>query len=121
MPSSIGPDGLSALFSDAAVSSEDDAAAIALSTAFVEQNGHDAILSGAPARPAGNDLSLASVFGGDNPPPAPGSDASNFSFDQFFSQRATAEHVSQQGGDELPESREDVAQFSQWLEGLKQK
>ena len=115
----VGPDALAHLFGNAAVSPEDDAAAVALFTAYAEQNGHDAILSGTPAHPASNDLSLNTVFSAENPAPAP--PPSNFSFDQFFSQRATAEHDAQPGGEEPTESKEDVAQFSQWLEGLKQK
>jgi tetratricopeptide (TPR) repeat protein len=114
-----GPDGLAHLFGNAPVSPEDDAAALALLTAYTEQNGGDSILAGAPARQASGDLSLSAVFSSDNPAPPPS--PSNFSFDQFFSRRATAEHDAQPGGEEATESKEDVAQFSQWLEGLKQK
>lgn len=114
-----GPDGLAYLFGNAPVSPEDDAAALALLTAFTEQNGGATILDGAPARQASGDLSLNAVFNTGNPaPPTP---PSNFSFDQFFSRRATAEHDAQPSGEEATESKEDVAQFSQWLEGLKQK
>ena len=112
-----GPDGLAYVFGNAPVSAEDDAAALMLSTAFVEQNGHESILAGVPAHQATSDLSLNTVFSADNPPPPP----SSFSFDKFFSQRATAEHGVQAIGSEPAESKEDVAQFSQWLEGLKQK
>ena len=115
----VGPDGLSHLFGGAAVSPADDAAAHALATAFTEQNGHDSILAGAPARPAAGDLSLNTVFSSDNPAPPP--PPANFSFDQFFSRRATAEHDAQPSAERATESKEDVAQFSQWLEGLKQK
>lgn len=114
----VGPDELAYVFGNSAVSPEDESAALTLSTAFVEQNGHASILAGAPAHPAASDLSLNTVFSADNPAPPP---ASSFSFDKFFSQRATAEHGIQTGGDEPTESKEDVAQFSQWLEGLKQK
>jgi hypothetical protein len=55
---------------------------------------------------------------------APATPAS-FSFDKFFSQRVTAEHAAQSAKPGVPgapaESREDVAQFTQWLEGLKQR
>lgn len=112
----VGPDGLGYLFENAAVSPSDDAAALLLSTAFVERNGHDAI-GGVPAHQAADDLSLNTVFAGENPAPPP----SSFSFDKFFSQRATAEHAAQAASEEQTESKEDVAQFSQWLEGLKQK
>ena len=113
----VGPDGLAYLFENAAVSAEDDTAALTLSTAFVEQNGHDS-LAGVPAHQASSDLSLNTVFSADNPAPPP---PSSFSFDKFFSQRATADHGVPAVGSEPAESKEDVAQFSQWLEGLKQK
>jgi hypothetical protein len=114
----VGPDGLAYLFGGVAVSPAEDAAALLLSSAFVEHDGHDTI-AGMPAHQAANDLSLNTVFAGDNPAPQP--PPSSFSFDRFFSQRATAEHDAQGAADEPTESREDVAQFSQWLEGLKQK
>ena len=114
----VGPDALAYLFGNAAVSPADDAAALMLSTAFVERNGQDSI-GGVPAHQAANDLSLNAVFAGENPAPPP--PPSSFSFDKFFSQRATAEHDAQGVAAEPAESKEDVAQFSQWLEGLKQK
>lgn len=116
--SKMGPDGLSHLFGGAQVSPADDAAALALATAFAARNGRESI-AGAPARQADGDLSLSTVFSAENPTPPP--PPSNFSFDQFFSRRATAEHDAQSGTEQASESREDVAQFSQWLEGLKQK
>ena len=117
--SEVGPDGLAYLFNNAAVSPLDDAAATMLASAFATHNGQDSILRGAPAHPATNDLSLNTVFSAENP--APAAPPQNFSFDQFFSQRATAEHDASIAGEAQPESKEDVAQFSQWLEGLKQK
>jgi tetratricopeptide (TPR) repeat protein len=114
----VGPDALAYLFGNAAVSPADDAAALLLSTAFVARNGHDSMV-GVPAHQAANDLSLNTVFAGENPAPQP--PPSSFSFDKFFSQRATAEHDAQGVAAEPAESKEDVAQFSQWLEGLKQK
>jgi hypothetical protein len=77
-------------------------------------------ISGEPARRAANDLSLDSVFGA-SAAPAPAA-PSSFSFDQFFSQRATSEHQGSGGTGQAPSSSgDDVAQFTQWLEGLKQK
>jgi hypothetical protein len=74
-------------------------------------------MAGTPARPASGDLTLDTVFKDAEPPPPP----SSFSFDQFFSQRANADHVT--GGAEVQaaESAEEVAQFTQWLEGLKRR
>jgi hypothetical protein len=75
-------------------------------------------LSGAPARPAANELSLDSVFGGEKKggPPAP--PPSSFSFDQFFADRQAATAGGSAGNRESPE---EVAQFTQWLEGLKRR
>ena len=77
-------------------------------------------LSGAPARPAANELSLDSVFGGGQPAPAA---PSSFSFDQFFSKRATAEHPTDMDAPNraAADAQNDVAKFTQWLEGLKQR
>ena len=77
-------------------------------------------ISGAPARPAGNELSLDSVFGAEQqasgPPPPP---PSSFSFDQFFANRDAA--TSGHAGGSVAESAAEVAQFTQWLEGLKRR
>jgi hypothetical protein len=78
-------------------------------------------ITGAPARPASTELSLDAVFGGGETaaPAAP----STFSFDQFFSQRAAAEQggAAPAGGAASTAAPNDVAQFTQWLEGLKQR
>lgn len=85
-------------------------------------------IQGTPARRASKDFSLDSVFGGVSGESKAAESPSSFSFDQFFSQRATAEHPVQSGSDAAgggtsggPESRDDVAKFTQWLEGLKQR
>jgi hypothetical protein len=77
-------------------------------------------ITGAPARTAATELSLDSVFGG--APPAPAAPAS-FSFDQFFSKNATAEHPAHVDAPSGPttDAQNDVAKFTQWLEGLKQR
>lgn len=113
------PDVLGPTLSFAAPSEADEAAAHVLARAF-RQNGHvDApLIAGEPARPAGDELSLKTVFRSEPPPPAP----SSFSFDQFFSQRASADQPTQtapQG--QAAESPEEVARFTQWLEGLKKR
>ncbi len=131
-------DGLAVLFGAAPVSRENEAAGMALAFAFADGSaalgnaaeGSGAML-GAPARRASKDFSLDAVFGGGAPAPPPPQAASSFSFDQFFSQRATAEHPTPSGSSPAgaaggsepagPESRDDVARFTQWLEGLKQR
>lgn len=76
-------------------------------------------LSGRPARPAGNDLSLDSVFGTPRQPGA-SRNTGGFSFDQFFADGAvktpreeSPEPASAGDGDE------DLEQFNSWLHGLK--
>ena len=127
--SSLGPDAIAALFGNGVVAPEDEGAAMSLALAFWDLNGGSRAasseepppISGAPARPASNELSLDTVFGGGETPPAA---PSSFSFDQFFSQRAAAEHGGAAGtggaaaGAAAPD---DVAQFTQWLEGLKRR
>ena len=121
---------LAALFANGAVSAHDESAAMSLALAFFDLNdGTTAAenempqpITGAPARPASTELSLDAVFGGGE---AVASAApSSFSFDQFFSQRAAAEQGgggAAGGGAASADAPSDVAQFTQWLEGLKQR
>jgi hypothetical protein len=124
---SLGHDAIGALFGGGSVTSEDEFAAVALALAFAESGGEGTSgagaahqIAGAPARQASNELSLDSVFGGGGAP-APTA-PSSFSFDQFFSQRAAAEGASGAPGAGTGRGApDDVAQFTQWLEGLKQR
>jgi hypothetical protein len=125
----LGPDAIGSLFGSPPTSADDEGAATALALAFVGLNGGGAEgapvvaesreIVGAPARPAATELSLDSVFGGGQSGAAP----SSFSFDQFFSQRASSEHSPGSAGAQSAgeDSGNDVAQFTQWLEGLKQR
>ena len=117
-------DGLGQLFASAPVGGADENAAVTLSAAFSNDGranggGSASHLQGTPARPASKDLSLDAVFGTENAAPPAGS----FSFDQFFSERATAEQPSPgaRNAVEGQETKEDTARFTQWLEGLKQR
>ena len=119
-------DTLGELFGSPGVSGADENAAVTLAAAFSSDrgengNGSATQLGGTPARPASRDLSLDAVFGGESSRPP----ASSFSFDQFFSQRATAEHPTAGARSGLEgagqETKDDVAKFTQWLEGLKQR
>lgn len=125
---SFAPDAIGTIFGSPRISAEDESAAMALALAYLDLNGRERSpveperreIAGAPARQAATELSLDSVFGTTEPrPPAA---PSSFSFDQFFSQRATSQsatdEASRSGG---PSSQNDVAQFTQWLEGLKQR
>ena len=119
--SPTGDDALAGRFSFPDPSQSDERAAVALAQAFAHSGAAgEASVSGASARLASNELTLDSVFGSRPEDAAPPS----FSFDQFFSQRASAELPTSAAA--APdtgegESAQDVAQFSQWLDGLKQR
>jgi hypothetical protein len=124
---SISTDAISRLFDNAQISLADEGAARSLALAFAETNGADGVpgggsdVGGTPARRATNELSLDAVFGGEGASPAAA--PSTFSFDQFFSTRA----ATQPGSGAVPPgsagtaSPEEVAHFTKWLEGLKQR
>jgi hypothetical protein len=120
------------LFGNAQVSAGDESAARALSFAFADKsdggdsaprNASAVVVEGSPARRASNELSLDSVFGGgeSGAPASP----SSFSFDQFFSRRAATQQPSGSApppaGGAAVDSPEEVAHFTRWLEGLKQR
>jgi len=109
---------LGALWGNVEPDPAEEGAAIMLAMAFADLNGIEN--GGAPAL----DLSGAAAASTARPSvavPAPTAPPSSFSFDKFFSPRVTAEHAAQASGAAAKaESREDVAQFTRWLEGLKQ-
>ena len=118
-------DSLGLLWNNEPPSPDEESAAQVLAVAFAElddaTHGHGALdLSGAAAAVVAARAAAAAATAG-GAPEAP----SSFSFDKFFSQRATAEHAAQRATPSAPgsptESKEDVAQFTQWLEGLKQR
>jgi hypothetical protein len=121
----IAGDAFSALMHDGHPNSADEMAAIVLATTFASSNGDGAHpapeMSGQPARPAASELSLDTVFSGGNAP-APAAGSSDFALNQYFSQRAHGEPGSAgQPRDARHESPEEVAKFTQWLEGLKRR
>jgi tetratricopeptide (TPR) repeat protein len=115
-----GDDALGQVLGFASPTDANDAAARVLARAFMGNGtGREPspAMAGTPARPASGDLTLDTVFKDAEPPPPP----SSFSFDQFFSQRANADHVTGGAEAQAAESAEEVAQFTQWLEGLKRR
>jgi tetratricopeptide (TPR) repeat protein len=114
------------LFNSNGASSEDERAASVLSGAFpaVESQA----LGGRPAERATTELSLDHVFR--EADRKTGRASGNFSFDQFFSETGGASQKQPQrptdpggtavGGPELAPD-DDVAQFNDWLTGLKKK
>ena len=116
---------ITALFGDDAVQGLDEQAAKVLSGAFpaVEPKS----LGGRPAERAKNELSLENVFR--EADRKTGRNSGGFSFDQFFSDgsggqkstnRSTDPSGSAVGGPDLTPD-DDVAQFNDWLSGLKKK
>ena len=117
---------IDSLFPGVEVPPSDDQAAQALSGAFPTVEG--APIAGRPAERARDELSLDNVFREAERKTARASGA--FSFDQFFSEgaapaapapaRTTDPSVASVGGPELSPD-DDVAQFNDWLTGLKKK
>jgi tetratricopeptide (TPR) repeat protein len=116
---------IDALFSGAGSSSADVDAAATLSQAFAteKQETPPAPLKGVPAHAASNELSLDHVFKSTQ---ARRQDTENdsFSFDQFFSDELTdngpksgTEPAASSGTGGAP--GDDIAQFNNWLNGLK--
>ncbi len=112
-------DTLGAALGFGAASAHDESAAQLFAKAFSRngRTGDGGLLGGAPARQAADDLSLRTVFKDAAPAPPP----SSFSFDQFFSPRASTEGLAIAPEGQAAESAEDVAHFTQWLEGLKKR
>jgi hypothetical protein len=124
------------LFPQDAVRPTDETAAATLSSAFggPTQTGA-ASVTGRPARPASNELSLDSIFRESPPPTEPRREASAFSFDQFFTDAAgptsgSGSAVPSPGAAPPRDSTSDASgadtlsdaeQFSNWLAGLKKK
>lgn len=78
-------------------------------------------LSGRPARPAGNDLSLDHVFGQPRQS-GPAKPTGSFSFDQFFADGAVKTPREESSEPEPRHgSDDDIEQFNSWLKGLKNK
>ena len=116
---------ISNLFAGEGVESFDEQAARVLSGAFPVVEGKS--LSGRPAEKAKNELSLDNVFR--EADRKTGRNSGGFSFDQFFSDgsggakpasRSTDPSGTAVGGPDLPQD-DDVAQFNDWLSGLKKK
>jgi tetratricopeptide (TPR) repeat protein len=116
---------ISSLFGGAGVESFDEQAARVLSGAFPVVEGRS--LAGRPAERAKNELSLDNVFR--EADRKTGRNSGGFSFDQFFSDgsggakpasRSTDPSGTTVGGPDLAPD-DDVAQFNDWLSGLKKK
>ena len=116
---------ISGLFGGAGVESFDEQAARVLSGAFPVVEGKS--LAGRPAERAKNELSLDNVFR--EADRKTGRNSGGFSFDQFFSDgsggakpasRSADPSGTTVGGPDLAPD-DDVAQFNDWLSGLKKK
>lgn len=116
---------IDALFSGADPSVSDAVAANALAAAFADTAPEPASpettpLDGTPAHRAHDELSLDHVFKA-NTPPRERAGTNGFSFDEFFADEMT-DAAAQSSGDSAqgsPEATDDIAQFNDWLNGLK--
>ena len=113
------------LFENAVIQAGDEAAASALASAFAPPGeAPDSKLLGRPTRAAKNEISLDHVFRESGSRPATPRERTSFSFDQFFSEGASApargssDEVHPTADDTPPD---DIEQFNSWLEGLKKK
>lgn len=111
---------IDALFSSASESSPDANAAATLAQAFTPTAPETDPLQGTPAHKASNELSLDHVFKSTQPARADG-EAEGFSFDQFFAEDLA--EGTNKAGSQTPsaprQGAEDIAQFNNWLNGLK--
>jgi hypothetical protein len=111
---------IDALFSGAESTASDAAAAAALAEAFSESTPGSALLEGAPAHRALDELSLDEVFSANTPSPTETQPA-DFSFEQFFAGEGADPPAppSPSEGSPPPDGADDIAQFNAWLNGLK--
>lgn len=111
---------LDTLFANGAIGSSDEGAAVAMAAAF--GGAPVTPIKGEPTRAGTGELSLDSVFGSDLPAtPKPGvqRQSTKLRFDQFF---AGVDESPAQSAASAPipgKSEEDIAQFNDWLKGLK--
>lgn len=111
---------IDALFSGADASSTDSTAASTLAQAFASEVSETPPLQGMPAHRAADELSLDHVFKS-NPAPRPEADGEGFSFDQFFAEdmNDSAAKPSEPTSAAAQRGSDDIAQFNNWLNGLK--
>lgn len=109
------------LFGMSGVVAVDEGAAIAMATAFGAAPPVTPI-RGEPTRKGTDELSLDSVFGSDGParPSMVQRQSSTLRFDQFFSGAEGGESApAVPPPSATPAAGDDIAQFSDWLKGLK--
>jgi len=123
---SVAPGGaLDRLFGNSGVVAVDEGAAAAMAAAF----GGAAVapIKGEPTRRGTDELSLNSVFRGDEPsaaPPVVQRQSTKLRFDQFFAGSEDGGAAGSDSGAAAPtpppgRGEEDIAQFNTWLKGLK--
>jgi len=111
---------IDALFSGADASTGDSSAASTLAQAFSAEVPETPHLQGKPARRATDELSLDHVFKS-NPAPKPEAEGDEFSFDQFFADDMSdaAPKSRTEPASSAAQGADDIAQFNNWLNGLK--
>jgi hypothetical protein len=118
----VAPGGaLDQLFGMSGVAAVDEGAAIAMAAAYGAAPPVVPI-RGEPTRAGTDELSLDSVFGSDGParPSVVQRQSSTLRFDQFFSGAEGGESAPAAPPPSAPPAAgDDIAQFSDWLKGLK--
>jgi tetratricopeptide (TPR) repeat protein len=129
-PAAVAPEGegtvapggaVDRIFGMSGVVATDEGAAIAMAAAFGAAPAA-APIRGEPTRKGTDELSLDSVFGSDGParPSVVQRQSSTLRFDQFFSGAESGESApAAPPPSATPAAGDDVAQFSDWLKGLK--
>lgn len=110
---------IDALFSGADASTVDATAASTLAQAFASEVPEAPPLQGMPAHRATDELSLDHVFKS-NPAPKQEAEGEGFSFDQFFADDIeAAPKPGAEPASSAAQGTDDIAQFNNWLNGLK--
>ena len=117
-----GGGGIDRLFSGGGVGDADERAASAIAAAFADAPAVPIV--GEPTREGVDELSLDSVFKGDDAPrPAVQRQSTKLRFDQFFSEVDPSASSASTVPAPVPQAsgtgEDDIAQFNTWLKGLK--
>ena len=115
---------IDSLFGYSGVNTGDETAATTMAQAFgsTPSQGASTGIQGAPTHQGTDELSLNSVFGDDSARPAPQvlRQSTKLRFDQFFSETGGSQSSTPVvPAPEPGKGPEDIAQFSDWLKGLK--
>jgi len=114
---------IDSLFGYGGISTDDETAATTMANAFgsTPEAGAQPSIQGQPTHQGTDELSLNSVFGDETSRPAPQvlRQSTKLRFDQFFSEGGEGQAAPSAPPPEPGKGPDDIAQFSDWLQGLK--